>query len=121
MTMPLSKEERAFLDAYVYEATHEPFGGPATDDLRRRGIRYADLHGLLTGYHRAATTEGILPFGKANRTPPPSPWQSREVALDRSQAVLNEHTPSADEPASGDNGSDRPHTPEAAAPAERVR
>jgi hypothetical protein len=63
--MPLTKEERSFLDAYVYEATHDPFGGPATDDLRRRGIRY-DLHGVLTGYHRELTTEGILPFGKPN-------------------------------------------------------
>ncbi len=32
--MPLTNDEREFLDAYVYEATHEPFTGPATVDLR---------------------------------------------------------------------------------------
>jgi hypothetical protein len=36
------------LDAFVYEATHEPFGGPATADLRRRDIHYADLHSFAT-------------------------------------------------------------------------
>ncbi len=60
--MPLTKQEREFLDVYVYEATHEPFAGPATDDLRRRHIYYADLHGLLTGYHRELCREGTLPY-----------------------------------------------------------
>jgi hypothetical protein len=102
--MPLTQEERGFLDAYVYEATHEPFGGPATDDLRRRGIRYADLHGLLTGYHREATTEGVLPFGKANAAPPPSPWENRQQALDRSQALLNEHAAHGGDEQAGSSG-----------------
>ena len=76
--MPLSKEERDFLDAFMYEVTHEPFGGPATTDLRRRQIYYADLHGLLTAYHRELVNERIMPFGKHNPTPPPSPWANRD-------------------------------------------
>lgn len=35
--MPLTKEEREFLDAYVFEAMHEPFGGPATTDSAGAG------------------------------------------------------------------------------------
>jgi hypothetical protein len=85
--MPLSKEERDFLDAFVYEATHEPFGGPATTDLRRREIYYADLHGLLTSYHRELVNERTMPFGKYNPSPPPSPWANREE-LDRRNRVL---------------------------------
>lgn len=88
--MPLTKEERAFLDAFVYEATHEPFGGPATDDLRRREIYYADLHGLLTSYHRELVSERTMPFGKCNPDPPPSPWANREQAERRNRALTEE-------------------------------
>jgi hypothetical protein len=88
--MPLTKEEREFLDAYVYEATHEPFGGPATEDLRRRGVYYADLHGVLTSYHRELSSERTLPFGKQNPSPPPSPWTNREDIELRNRALLQE-------------------------------
>ena len=88
--MPLTKEEREFLDAYVYEATHEPFGGPATSQLRGFEIFYVDLHGLLTGYHREACSTKTLPFGKHNPNPPPSPWIDREQARRRSAVVLKE-------------------------------
>lgn len=90
--MPLTKEERDFLDAYVYEATHEPFSGPATNDLRRRDIYYADLHGALTAYHRETTGRRTLPFGKHNPCPPPSPWPTRADAERRNQALLEEYT-----------------------------
>lgn len=90
--MPLTKEEREFLDAYVYEATHEPFGGPATNDLRRREIYYADLHGLLTGYHREMSSNKILPVGKHNPNPPPSPWANREQALQRNFVLMEERS-----------------------------
>jgi hypothetical protein len=85
--MPLTKEEREFLDAYVYEATHEPFGGPATSDLRRRGIYYTDLHWLLTAYHRELSSEKILPFGRKNPNPPPSPWADKESVKLRNQTL----------------------------------
>src|SRR5688572_20366001 len=88
--MPLTSQEREFLDAYVYEATHEPFGGPATDDLRGRDIYYADLHGLLTCYHRLLCGEGIMPFGKHNPNPPSSPWANREEAEARNRALTEE-------------------------------
>ena|ERR1043166_6983108 len=88
--MPLTKEEREFLDAYVYEATHEPFSGPATSDLRRCGIYYADLHGLLTGYHREACSDRILPFGKHNPNPAPSQWANLEQAEARNRILLEE-------------------------------
>jgi len=88
--MPLTKEERDFLDAFAYEATHEPFGGPATDELRRRHIYYADLHGLLTRYHREFLAERTMPFGKPNPTPPPSPWANREQVELRGTALMEE-------------------------------
>src|SRR5260370_29704674 len=90
--MPLTKEERQFLEAYVYEATHEPFGGSATNDLRGRGIYYADLHGLLTSYHHELSKERILPFGKHNLFPPSSPWANREELERRNRALLQEWT-----------------------------
>jgi hypothetical protein len=96
--MPLTKEEREFLDAYVFEATHEPFGGPATRDLQRRGIYYADLHGLLTGYHRQLSSEKILPLGKHNPSPPPCPWASREHAAHRNQVLMDECSCQQDRP-----------------------
>jgi hypothetical protein len=89
--MPLSKQEREFLDAYVYEATHQPFGGPATADLQQRGIRYADLHWLLTAYERELSAERILPFGCQNLTPPPTPWANLEDAKLRNQTLKREH------------------------------
>src|SRR2546430_12043472 len=72
--MPLTLEERRFLDAYVYEATHEPFGGPATRDLAHRNIRYSDLNWLLTAYQRELSAQGIPAAGIQNPEPPPSPW-----------------------------------------------
>src|SRR5438876_442758 len=80
IVMPLSNEEREFLDAYVFEATHDPFGGPATEDLNRRGVHYGDLHWLLTAYDRELCAQRILPFGQENPNPPPSPWVDLEHA-----------------------------------------
>lgn len=86
--MRLTKEEREFLDAYVYEATHEPFGGPATDDLRRRGIYYADLHGMITAYHQEVVREKSTPMGKFSEAPPSSPWATREEAERRNRSLM---------------------------------
>src|SRR5271156_5033054 len=89
--MSLSEQEREFLDAYVYEATHEPFGGPATNELRRRQIYYADLHGILTGYHRELTAARILPFGRRNPSPPPCPWANRAQVEVRNHELMQEN------------------------------
>lgn len=88
--MSLTKQEREFLDAYVYEATHEPFGGPATDELRRREVYYSDLHEVLTAYHKELTRNHILPFGKHSPSPPPCPWANREQAELRGRALMAE-------------------------------
>jgi hypothetical protein len=89
--MPLTKEERAFLDAYVVEATAgPPFGGPATSDLARRGIFYSDLHWLLTTWdrERCAARRGY-PEAR-NPNPPPSPWESLERVRERGRALKEE-------------------------------
>jgi hypothetical protein len=85
--MPLSKDEREFLDAYVYEATHEPFAGPATTELRRRDLYYSDLHSILTAYYREATSDGASAFGKRIESPRPCPWADRDTAVRRSAAL----------------------------------
>jgi hypothetical protein len=88
--MPLTKDEREFLDAYVYEATTYPFGGPATLDLRQRRIFYNDVHWLLTAYHRELCALGIPAMGKHNPTPPSSPWETLEMAKLRNEKVRDE-------------------------------
>ncbi len=89
--MPLTKEEREFLDAYVFEAMHEPFGGPATTELRGRGLYYADLHGFLVAYHRELTGEGTPPLGKHASNPRACPWADRDTALRRNRALMKEY------------------------------
>jgi hypothetical protein len=92
--MPLTPEERKFLDAYVYEATHgPPFGGPATRDLGQRGIWYSDLSWILTAYQRELSAEGIPAIGTLNPEPPPSPWPTLERAKQRSQELQQEWEP----------------------------
>jgi hypothetical protein len=94
--MPLTQEEREFLDAYVHEATHGPqFGGPATDDLSRRGVWYPDLLWLLAAYQRELCAEGKIPSGVHNPNPPPSPWDGLEQVKLRAQTLKEELAPRA--------------------------
>jgi hypothetical protein len=89
--MPLTPEEREFLDAFVYEATNgPPFGGPATRDLNRRGIWYPDLSWILTAYQRELSAEGKSPSGTNNPEPPPSPWENPDQVEGRNQALRRE-------------------------------
>jgi hypothetical protein len=89
--MPLTSKEREFLDAYVYEVTHgPPFGGPATTDLKGKGIYYTDLSWLLTAYQRELSAQGIPADGVHSPNPPPSPWQTLEEAKGRNQALREE-------------------------------
>ena len=89
--MPLTPEERRFLDAYVYEVTHgPPFGGPATRNLSQKGIRYVDLSWILTAYQRELSAEGKPAAGICDPTPPLSPWDSLERVQERSQALKEE-------------------------------
>ncbi len=91
--MPLIPSERVFLDAYVYEATHEPFGGPATRDLGQRGIWYSDLDWILTAYQRELWAEGRPCIGIHNPEPPPRPWQTLEQVKQRSHEMQQEWEP----------------------------
>ena len=89
--MPLTREEREFLDAYVHEVTHgPPFGGPATRDLAGRGIWYGDLSWILTAYQRELSPEGTPSSGTRNLEPPSSPWQTVEHVKDRNQMLQEE-------------------------------
>ncbi len=92
--MPLTREERQFLDAYVHEATSgPPFGGPATQDLGQRGVWYSDLDWLLTAYQRELCAEGSIPSGIRNPNPPPSPWATLEEAKRRNEELRQEWEP----------------------------
>ncbi len=89
--MPLTSKEREFLDAYVYEVTHgPPFGGPATSELKGKGIYYTDLMWLLTAYQRDLSAHDIPADGISNPNPPPSPWETLEEAKGRNQALRQE-------------------------------
>jgi hypothetical protein len=91
--MPLTKQERQFLDAYIYEATHEPFGGPATRDLGRRNVSYSDLNWILTAYQRELSAAGIPAAGVHTLEPSPSPWRDLEEVTRRSNGLKNELEP----------------------------
>jgi hypothetical protein len=85
--MLLTDREREFLAAFIYEATIDPFQGPATEELHRRNIYYTDLSHLLTAYYRenAGAQEGF--GGKRNPTPPPCPWKDGDTAVRRDHEV----------------------------------
>ncbi len=100
--MPLTKTEREFLNAYVHEATHEPFGGPATSDLHRRGIHYSDLNWILTAFDRELCAHGIPPMGQQNPNPPPSPWTELAQVKLRNQELREECEYQVASPSHGD-------------------
>ena len=85
--MPLTDREREFLAAFIYEATTDPFKGPATAELHRRDIYDTDLTHLMTAYYReeCGTQEGF--GGKHSPTPPACPWKDRDAALHRDHEV----------------------------------
>src|SRR5262245_24384467 len=85
--MLLTDREREFLAAFIFEATTDPFKGPATEELHRRDIYYTDLSHLLAAYYResAGDEEGL--GGKRNLTPPPCPWKDRDAAVRRDREV----------------------------------
>jgi hypothetical protein len=95
LVMLLTDHEREFLAAFVYEATTDPFKGPATEALHRRDIYYNDLSHLLTAYswEESLAQEGF--GGRHNPAPPPCPWVNRETAPPRdreTQAALEKTT-----------------------------
>ena len=101
--MPLTKTEHEFLDAYVFEATNSPFGGPATNDLQRRGIYYSDLNWILTAYDRELCARGMPPLGQHNPNPPSSPWTELAHAKLRNAELRQEWECQVAEPGNGES------------------
>ena len=85
--MLLSDREREFLASFIYEATTDPFKGPATSELHRRGIFYTDLPHLLSAYYRESPADQQGFGGTHNPTPSACPWPDRESALRRDREV----------------------------------
>jgi hypothetical protein len=85
--MLLTEHERAFLAAFIHEATTDPFKGPATEELHRRNIYYTDLPHLMAAYHTEALGEEEGFGGKHNPAPPPCPWKDRDTAVRRDHEV----------------------------------
>src|SRR5438093_1269941 len=79
--MLLTDGERVFLAAFLHEATTDPFKGPATQELHRRDIYYADLSHLLTAYYREHRGEQEGFGGKHAPAPPACPWEDRDTAV----------------------------------------
>jgi hypothetical protein len=89
--MPLTQPEIDFLTAFVYEATIDPFKGPATEALHRCGIYYTDIPSLLAAYYREHPPNQQGFGGQHNPKPPSCPWQSREEALHRERELREEN------------------------------
>jgi hypothetical protein len=85
--MALLHHEREFLAAFIYEATTEPYKGPATDELHRHGIYYSDIHSLMAAYYRENDPDQEGLGGKRNSHPPPCPWPSRDMAVRRNREI----------------------------------
>src|SRR2546425_11931612 len=85
--MLLTEREREFLAAFIYEATTDPFKGPATDELHRRNIYYTDLSHVIAAYYREHPPDQEGFGGKHHSAPPPCPWFDRETAIRRDREV----------------------------------
>ena len=84
--MILTREEIAFLDVYCHEGTEPPFGGPATDALRRIGVQSGDTLNLQWAYLRDKPPEGPV-IGRASKSAPPLPRANREAVLQRDAEI----------------------------------
>jgi hypothetical protein len=84
--MILTPEEISFLDAYCYEGTQPPFGGPATDVMTSIGVRDGDTLNLQWAYLRDKPPTGPV-IGKASKGAPPLPWANREAVLRRDAEI----------------------------------
>ena len=85
--MLLTHREREFLAAFIYEATTDPFKGPATEELHRRNIYYTDLSYLITAYYQEKPGDPEGFGGQDKPTPPPCPWKDRDTAVRRDHQV----------------------------------
>jgi len=88
--MLLTDSEREFLSAFIYEATTDPFQGPATEELHRRNIYYTDLSHLIAFYYRENPVDQEGFGGKSHPVPPPCPWMDQETAVRRDREAKAE-------------------------------
>lgn len=86
MPMILTRKEIDFLDLYCHEGTEPPFGGPATDAMRRIGVQDGDTLNLQWAYLRDKPPTGPA-IGKALEFVPPLPWANREAVLRREKEI----------------------------------
>ncbi len=98
--MPLTEAEIDFLAAFIDEYMAVEMG-PASRELRERGIFGAELLHLLDAYSRAypyrlevkevaGETVEVLLWGHPTADPPDPPWPDRETALRRDAEILAE-------------------------------
>ena len=91
-TMILTRDEIAFLDVYCHEGTEPPYGGPATDALRKIGVGNVDILNLQWAYLREQPPTAPV-IGSASEVAPRLPWANRQVVLRRDadiQAIREE-------------------------------
>lgn len=103
--MILTRQEIAFLDVYCHEGTQPPFGGPATDAMKRIGVLSGDTLNMQWAYLRDQPPTGPV-IGKPGRAAPPLPWSNREAVLRRDAEIRVirdelQRTRSANQPRSG--------------------
>jgi hypothetical protein len=84
--MILTREEIVFLDVYCHEGTQPPFGGPATDAMRRIGVQSGDTLNMQWAYLRDQPPTGPV-IGKPGRAAPPLPWSDCEAVLRRDAEI----------------------------------
>jgi hypothetical protein len=84
--MILTREEISFLDVYCHEGTELPFGGPATDAMRRIGVQNGDTLNIQWAYLRDKPPTGPV-IGNPSKVAPPLPWANREAVLRRDAAI----------------------------------
>jgi hypothetical protein len=85
--MLLTDHERDFLAAFIYEATTDPFHGPATKELHERGIYYEDLSQLMAAYYSENPRNQQGFGGVRNSNPPSPPWLDLAAARRRDQEI----------------------------------
>ena len=84
--MILTREEISFLDVYCHEGTELPFGGPATNAMRRIGVQNGDTLNIQWAYLRDKPPTGPV-IGNASKVAPPLSWADREAVLRRDAEI----------------------------------
>jgi hypothetical protein len=84
--MILTDSEKSFLDVFIFEATTDPFKGPATSELHQRDIFYSDLSDLMAAYYLEQSDESS-PRVERSSVAPTCPWVDRDAVVRRNREV----------------------------------